>query len=165
MKTFCRILFFSLIIGVALMCGRAAAGVLYELSPGTTYQEGCVGPCLCPVMMSEEVSGTFLLTKQKSNDPWFARYRLSRIAWTVTDPDGAIIHTITGRGTYQVGGDFALTHQLLLDVRIDGGELQHLDSGMIPGGSEFPAIAISVDRGTQCYDIWMDIKASPVKVK
>jgi hypothetical protein len=116
-------------------------------------------------MMSEEVSGTFLLTRQKSNDPWFARYRLSRIAWTVTDPDGAVIHTITGRGIYQVGGDFALTHQLVLDMRIDGGELQHLDSFMVLGGSEFPAIAISVDRSTQCYDIWMDIKAGPVKVK
>ena len=65
MKTFCRILVLSVIIGVVLICGKATAGVLYELSPGTTYQEGCVAPCMCPVMMSEEVSGTFLLTRQK----------------------------------------------------------------------------------------------------
>jgi hypothetical protein len=165
MKTVCRILVLSFIIGFVLMCGTAAAGVFYELTPGTTYQEGCVAPCMCPVMLSEGVSGTFLLTRQKSDDPWFARYRLSRIDWTATGPDGALIHTITGRGLYQVGGDFALTHQLTLEVRIDGGELQHLDSGLIPGGSEFPIIAIAVDRGTQCYDIWMDIRTAPVKIE
>jgi hypothetical protein len=163
MNSICRILFFSVLISMFLLCGTATAVVLYELVPGTSFQEGCVAPCMCPVMLSDEVSGTFLLTKQRSDDPWFARYRLSRIDWIVTDADGAPVHTITGRGTYQVGGDFALTHQLTLDIRIDGGEPQHLDSGLIPGGSEFPVIAISVDRGTECYDIWMDIRALPSK--
>jgi len=165
MKTFFRTLLFPATISLFLMCGTATAGVFYVLEPGTTYQEGCIEPCMCPVMLSEEVSGTFLLTRQKSDDPWFARYRLSRINWTVTGPDGTSIHSLTGRGMYQVGGDFALTQQLILDVRIDGGELQHMDSGMIPGGSEFTGISISVDRGTQCYDFWMDIRAVPVKGK
>ena len=60
-----------------------------------------------------------------------------------------------------MGGEFALMHQLTLDINIDGGNPQHLDSGLIPGGSDFPLIAVSVNRGTSCFDIWMNIHAAP----
>jgi hypothetical protein len=163
MNTAFRILLFSVMLMVFFMCGTVSAASFYELAPDTIFQEGCVAPCMCPVMLSEEVKGTFLLTRQKSDNQWYSLYRLSRLHWTVTAPDGGILHTINGRGIYQVGGDFALTQQLTLEVRIDGGELQYLDSGMIPGGEEFPVIAISVDRGTECYDIWLNIRAVPVK--
>ena len=50
---------FVLVIGImGLSAGGAqAAETLYELSPGTTFQEGCVGPCLCPITLPEEMTG------------------------------------------------------------------------------------------------------------
>ena len=51
----------------------------------------------------------------------------------------------------------------LLDINIDGGSSQHFDSGLITGGSGFPSVSISVSRGTFCYKVSIDIKASPQK--
>lgn len=153
---------FVLVIGImGLFAGGAqAAETLYELSPGTTFQEGCVGPCLCPIALPEEVTGAFLLVPAGS-DPLFTNYQLNEISWTVLDPNGKVVHEITGQGTYKLGGEVALMQQLVLDINIDGGSPQHLDSGPIPGGSEFPLIAVSVSRGTPCFNIWMNINAAP----
>ncbi len=145
---------------VSFAGGRATADVLYELGPGTTFQEGCVGPCLCPVQLSEEVTGTFLLVPAGS-DPLFAYYRLNGISWSTFSPDGSIAHTITGQGTYKLGGEVALTQQLVLDIQINGGGTEHLDSGLVPGGAEFPVISASVSRGSACFNIWMNIEAVP----
>ena len=153
-----------LVIGIGmlglLVAGGAAADVLYELGPGATFQEGCIGPCLCPVQISEEVTGTFRLVPAGS-DPLFVYYRLSGISWSVLSPDGGIAHTITGQGTYKFGGEVALTQQLGLDIQIDGRGTEHLDSGLVPGGSEFPLISAPVSRGTSCFNIWMAFKAAP----
>ncbi len=150
----------AITIGLILANRTATADVLYSLSPGTTFQEGCIGPCLCPVSLSETVTGTFLLVPAGS-DPLFTHYNLVEISWTVFDFSDRISHRITGQGAYKVGGEFALQHQLTLDLSIDGGDSQHFDSGLAAGGSEFPSLSISVSRGTSCFNIWMDIKASP----
>jgi len=155
-----RCLFFSVVISVILVCGTAAAAVVYKLRTGTTFQEGCVAPCMCPVMGNTDVIGTFRLV-EKSVDPLFTRYRLRNISWTVVAHEGEVVHRITGYGRYRIGGEFALMQQLILIISIDGSEPMLLDSGLVPVESTFPAISISVDRGTQCYDIWIDIKASP----
>jgi hypothetical protein len=154
-----RSLGLTLVVCLILGNGMALADVFYRLSPGSTFQEGCVGPCLCPVGLAEAVTGTFLLVPAGA-DPLFTNYKLDEISWTALDPNGGITHKITGRGTYRVGGEFALTHQLVLDISIDGANPQHLDSNLIPGGSEFPLIDIAVSRQTPCFDIWMDIKAA-----
>jgi hypothetical protein len=146
----------------ALLSGMAQSQVLYTLEPSTTFQEGCVGPCMCPVMLSERVAGTFVLVPT-APDPLFANYNLNEISWTALDSNGTIAHQITGQGTYRLGGEVAETHQLVLDISIDGGSPQHLDSGLVPGGSEFPLINIPVSRGTSCFNIWMNIVAAPQK--
>jgi len=153
---------FILVIGIMGLFadGAQAAETLYELSPGTTFQEGCVGPCLCPIMLLEEVTGTFLLVPAGS-DPLFSNYKLNEISWIVLDSNGKVVHEITGQGTYKLGGEVALMQQLVLDINIDGGSPQHLDSGLIPGGSEYPLISVSVSRGTPCFNIWMNINAAP----
>ena len=150
--------FFSAILTSAV----AATEVPYRLIPGSTFQEGCVGPCLCPIGIEEEVTGTFTLTPAGS-DPLFTNYNLEKISWTVTDFNQEVAHRITGQGTYRLGGEVALTHQLILDLSIDGADPARLDSGLIQGGPEFPAISASVNRGTFCFNIWMDINAAPLK--
>lgn len=153
-----RILVSLVMVGIAFTNGTAAA-VPYTLLPGTTFQEGCFGPCLCPISLSEEVTGTFILAPDTS-DPLFTSYRLTEIAWTVFGFNGEAVHKITGEGTYKLGGEFGLMHQLTLDLLIDGAGPEHLDSGLIPGGSGFPGISIAVDRGTPCFDIMMKIEAA-----
>jgi hypothetical protein len=59
-------------LGVAACALAAATGdakaqtatntVLYWLNPATTFEEGCIPPCLCPDMLPVPVTGTFLLT-------------------------------------------------------------------------------------------------------
>ncbi|MGD0919572.1 MAG: hypothetical protein ABSB22_24295 [Thermodesulfobacteriota bacterium] len=157
-----RLWVLSVVISLILANEIATADVIYTLSPGTTFQEGCVGPCMCPVTLLEGVTGTFLLVPAGS-DPLFTHYNLDDISWTALDSNGGIAHKITGQGTYKLGREVPLTHQLVLDLSIDGGSPQHLDSSPVVGGFEFPLIDIAVSRGTPCFNIWMDIKAAPQK--
>lgn len=156
-----RLLLPSIVIGLILTNGIATADVLYTLTPGSTFQEGCVAPCMCPVRLPEVLTGTFRLIPA-GFDPLFTNYNLDEISWTAFDSNGGIVHKITGQGTYKLGGEVALTQQLTLDLSIDGGSSEHFDSGLIAGGSEFPAISIpSVSNGASCYQVSIDIKASP----
>ena len=149
----------SVVLAMIAASSAVAATQVYCLGPGSTYQEGCVEPCLCPIWMSDETEGTFVMMDAGS-DPLFTYYRLESISWRAMF-NGEVIREITGSGVYRIGGEVALMHQLTLDIRIDGGEPVHLDSGLIIGGSSFPSISISVSQGTPCYDIWMDIEAAP----
>ena len=108
------------------------------------------------------LSGTFNLVPINQG-PLFDEFDLDEISWTVANSDGTVVHKITGFGIYQRGGEFAYMHRLILEVSIDGSNLMHFDSGLVADGSEFPAISISVDRGTTCYDTFMNIIASPRK--
>jgi hypothetical protein len=140
--------------------GQTANATPYQLAPASTYQEGCVSPCECPVTIGQQITGSFNLI-QLNPSPLFSRFSLDDISWTVTSPDGTVLHTITGFGIYQTGGEFAKMHQLILEISIDNSDLTLFDSGLILDSSQFPAISISVDRGTSCFDILMNIIASP----
>jgi hypothetical protein len=140
--------------------GQTENVILYQLSSASSFQEGCVSPCLCPVTIGLEMSGTFKMVRMNLG-PLFDRFGLDEVSWTVANSDGTVVHTIKGFGIYQRGGELANMHQLILELSIDGGDLIHFDSGLIPDGSLFPAILISVDRGTACYDIFMNIIANP----
>ncbi len=146
-----------LIISVILASGTAIADVLYTLTPGTTFQEGCFGPCLCPVGIPNEVTGTFMLVPEGS-DQSIASYHLDKISWIVIGFNGEAFHEITGQGTYRLGG-VPIMHQLILDISINGAEPVHLDSGLISGGADFPAISINVAHGA-CFGFRMEIKAA-----
>lgn len=132
----------------------------YRLSADSTYQEGCVAPCMCPVTVPRGMSGTFKLIPL-SPVAFYARYSLDEISWTVSNPDGTVVHTITGFGIYQIGGEFARMQQLVLELSIDNGDLTHFDSGPVNDDAQFPVISIPVDRGTSCFDIIMYINAAP----
>jgi hypothetical protein len=148
------------LVSVGLVCATAEASVVYRLSRGSTYQEGCIAPCMCPVSMVGKIKGTFKLV-QLTPTPLFTRYRVAKISWAVVNPNGEVVHMIRGHGIYQLGGEIALMQQLILDLSIDGADPVFFDSGLVPVESAFPNISISVDRGTRCFDIWLDINAHP----
>ncbi len=144
-----------------LTLAEAGQPVTYELLPSSTYQEGCVGPCLCPVSIGRGIKGTFALAPLDNNG-FLMRYSLTEINWTVTNSSGELAHTITGYGIYQTGGEFARMHQLTLWLTIDGSGPTKFDSGLVPDESQFPNISISVDQGALCFDRRMAIRAAPI---
>jgi hypothetical protein len=161
----------AVIFSVFMICGTATAtspeasvaspkvvGNPYELAPGSNFFQGCVGSCMCPVQEVGQIEGTFELIPLRPT-PLFTQYRLVNIHWTVFNWTG-VVHKIMGSGIYQIGGEVARMHQLILNLSIDGTPI-HFNSGLIPDESQFPNIAITVDQGKKCYDIWLDIVANP----
>lgn len=98
----------------------------------------------------------------EGSDQSFTSYHLDKVSWTVIGFNGEAVHKITGQGTYRLGG-VPMMHQLTLDISIDGAAPVHPDSGLISGGSDFPAISVSVAQGL-CFGFRMEIKAAPATV-
>ena len=151
-------------VTAALAQGEDDAGTApatYVLVEGSQYQHGCFDPCLCPVWISEALVGKLKLAPAESN-PLFQYYDVTEVAWAVELYDGTTI-PITGSGTYQIGGEVALQHRLALDLVVGDDPVEHFDSGLVVGGSEFPAIDIQISiHGGYCFDTVIDVVAKPV---
>jgi hypothetical protein len=147
-------------VAVALLASAVpAAAVPYELAKGSTFEYGCFAPCECPILLAGDVSGSFALD-HLYDDPLYAHYAVTDVAWKIPLGDRTI--RVSGSGEYRIGGEFALTHQLILDLKVDGNPPQHFDSGMKVGGIEFPDIDIAVAvHGFYCYDTSFTIRAVP----
>src|SRR5437773_9517885 len=109
--------------------GAARAQVLdpiqYQLYPGSRFEYGCGGMCECPIILSGPMKGSFTLYRT-SVDPLFTHYALLNIMWEYPAGDSATARLIkiTGKGTYDIGGEVALTQRMTLDVSFDGGPSQ-----------------------------------------
>src|SRR2546427_2105837 len=117
--TRCWAILFVTIVPIVLGVHPVAAqtdtsGVyFYELDKTSDFQTGCFAPCLCPVLISGPLQGTFNL-KHLGFDGLYNRYDVSDVRWKV--PDNTTNLTIQGGGTYRVGGEFAIQQQLSLDL-------------------------------------------------
>ena len=135
------------------------ARVPYYLTPKSTFERGCFDPCACPLEEKRTVLGIFFLDPAGS-DPLFTYYDVADVQWVVLPPGDPI--RITGSGTYRVGGEVAIQHQLELDLQVGGDPIEHFDSGLVGGGGEFPEIHIPISiHGMFCYDIAIQVHARP----
>jgi hypothetical protein len=131
----------------------------YVLGDYSAYQIGCFGPCECAVQ-AFPLSGTFRLRKT-GVDPLYTHYAVEALQATFLR--GGQHVAVSGAGEYRIGGEVALTHQLVLDLVIDGAPARRFDSGVVAGGSTFPSIGIQVAaNGFACYDTVGAIAAKPV---
>jgi hypothetical protein len=132
---------------------------LYKLESTSTFNTGCFGPCACPVLTPSAIRGTFFL-RQVSVDPLYTNYEVSNVQWTLPDMPTPV--QIQGSGTYRVGGEFAVQHQLVLDLSFDSGAPMRFDSGLVLGGGEFPDINIrvSLHQNSACRDTMLDLHAT-----
>jgi hypothetical protein len=152
------------LIALSLLQSTAASAQtetprLYVLKAGSTFDTGCFGPCLCPVLQ-QPMQGTFRLQRTVV-DPLFTHYDVLDVRWALpNDPQNV---TIVGSGTYRVGGEVALQHQMVLDLSVGGGAKQHFDSGLVSGGGTFPDIDIKLSiHGQQaCVDTVLHVIATP----
>jgi hypothetical protein len=136
----------------------AAGDVLYRLDAKSSLEEGCFAPCLCPVLNTDRLIGTFRLVPGPP-DPWYRVYLVRDVNWFVP----TLGYWVTGSGMYQVGGDFALTQELSLDLKVGDRDVAHYDSGLVPGGADFPAITLTVSMNNMvCHDTVFHVAATPV---
>jgi len=138
-----------------VVVAQPSPAVLYHLQPGSTYEEGCYGQCLCPILQTPLV-GTFGLELLPTNGP-FTTYRVAPLDFAVP----ALDRLISGSGFYSLLGEF---DEMDLDLQIDGGPVQPFSSGgFVPAGAEFPEIdiVVSVHQMQECFDYVLHIVASP----
>jgi hypothetical protein len=139
---------------------NATSSVLYRLGERSRFEEGCFDPCLCVYHATERAAGTFKLTRAASEWP-FTDFRITDVNWLVPLPAGDL--RVTGSGTYRIGGEFARSHQLTLDLQVGDREVQRYDSGLVPASSAFPAIDIEISMNNRyCHDTVFTLAAAPV---
>ena len=142
--------------------GNVSPSTIYRLNPDTTFEQGCFAPCECPVMIGGKVSGTFVLTPT-GFDGLFDTYAVDDVSWTVSTFDTNRL--VTGKGTYKIGGEFALEQELSLYLQIDNGSVGHFDSGLVPISVPFPDIQATISTNGQfCFDTVFGVSASPVNL-
>ncbi len=132
----------------------------YRLTDESFFQEGCFGLCMCPILLLP-LEGGFILDPV-GFDGLFWNFEVRNINWRFRGKQSKVEH-ITGTGTYRVGGEFIVEHQLSLDLQISDEAPQHFDSGLVIGGGDFPEIDIVVSVGGMvCFDRVIAFHAWPV---
>jgi hypothetical protein len=135
------------------------------LTAKSMFQSGCFPPCDCPIGLEKPVRGRFVLVRTGTQDGGlFETFAVRSVRWTIGDGSAASINPkkVTGRGTYLLGGEVAVTQRLELDLSIDGAPPQHFDSGFVLAGALFPEIAVKVSmNGMVCFDNVFTIDAVP----
>jgi hypothetical protein len=155
--------------GVAACALAAATGsataqtvtnpVLYCLNNDTSFEQGCISPCLCPDMLAAPVTGTFWLTPT-GYDGLYATYTATSVNWSVPINGSHMI--VSGSGTYKLGGEVALLQQLALDLQLGGAQAEHFDSGLVPVAAPFPEMKVTISTTNRfCFAAAFKLDASP----
>ena len=157
-----------LLFGLGGLLGVAAprSCALYVLGKGSEVVEGCFDPCQCPVRLADDLRGIFLVAPLPAEPAPFRRFDVRWVLWVYDYVGGGERTLVAGHGTYEVGGEFAITQRLALDLRVGEEPVTRYDSGSVAGGSdteEFPPIDVSISRnGQYCYDRVFTLNAVPL---
>ena len=134
---------------------------IYRLTTKSGFEEGCFDPCLCFAHFSDALIGTWRMAPG-ALDPRFRVYNITDVNWFLPGLD----LRVTGKGTYRIGGEFALMHQLALDLVVGDRPVQHFDSGLVLGGAEFPEINLTISINNMvCHDTVFHVSAAPVLLR
>jgi len=132
----------------------------YRLLAESTFQRGCFEACDCAVGPLDPIVGMFALVPLDTT-PLFSEFAVINVRWLALDPSDRI--PVRGFGTYKVGGEFAVQHQLKLLLKVDGEDSALFDSGLVPGGGDFPGIDIRISvSGAVCFDTVINLHAAPI---
>jgi len=129
---------------IVLALTAAASAQPYSLLPSSSMErEACLPPCACPYTHTfGTVWGTFSLALLDTN-PLYTRYRLNNIHWNADFSPGYA--TMTGSGTYTIGGEVAIAQRLELSLTIGSlTVITDFDSGLVPMDPSHPFPQISI---------------------
>jgi len=136
--------------------------VLYRLDKGSNYEQGCFGPCLCPVLIDTPADGTLVLTPA-GFDGLFNNFKVTDVNWIVSINGTDTF--VTGSGTYKVGGEVALQQELTLDLKVGDNPVQRFDSGLVGSTVPYPGIDVTISmNGMTCFDTVFHVATSPVPI-
>ncbi|MCA8962185.1 MAG: hypothetical protein KDC38_16785 [Planctomycetes bacterium] len=139
---------------------RANAQV-YSIEEGQ-FTQGCLPPCLCPILLLGDLEGTFELSFT-GFDGSFAVYSLTNFDAVATNFAGDQI-PLTGAGEYRVD-EGAELHEMTLDVSDSAGTTLAMNSGgSVPfaDGVAFPDISIFIGTSLECFGSHISMVALPI---
>jgi hypothetical protein len=87
---------------------------------------------------------------------------VDQLRWVVHESSQDVV--VTGSGTYRIGGEVAVQHQLSLDLQLGTDPIAHYDSGLVAPTTAFPDIDIRIFlNGNTCHDSVFDLHARRVR--
>lgn len=151
---------FVLVVAAPLSAQTPNPGVEYQLVEPAMFEAGCLPPCMCPVLNRAPLKGTFRLVEVPVDGP-FELYQVLDVNWTFTTAQSTTAR-VQGSGTYRRNAPSQGFQQLVLDLSVDGGEVQGYDSGLVEGGNAFPTLHLPVAlHGFFCHDSVYGVHAVP----
>jgi hypothetical protein len=118
-------------------------------------------------LLEEEqpLAGAFGLTPLL-NYGTYQEYAVVSVALKTRGSTPSIGHTLIGSGTLTIIDGFAgQMHQLQLYLSLDGGAIQHFDSGLTNSAVVIPEIdAVVTLNNFVCYDVVLHLQANPTRV-
>jgi hypothetical protein len=135
--------------------------ILYRLERTSTFARGCFPPCMCPVLETNPIAGTFRLSLVTVGDV-FDFYEVTGVRWKLQRSNGEVVE-VTGSGTYAVST--IIDQQRMELTLVVGNESPTVyRSGDVPGGAAFPGIALPISiNGGFCHDTEIDVRAKPAR--
>jgi hypothetical protein len=134
---------------------------LYRLERTSTFKRGCFPPCMCPVLESDSIGGTFRLSLISVGDV-FDSYEVTGVRFKFQRTTGEVVE-VTGTGTYAVS-TIADLQRMDLTLVVGSEPPTVYRSEEVPGGSAFPRIALPISiNGGYCHDTEIDLQAKPAR--
>ena len=134
---------------------------LYRLQRTSSIQRGCFPPCLCPVMESSPLAGTFRLALISVGNV-FDFYEVSGVRLDFQRASGEVVE-VKGSGTYAVS-TIADLQRMELTLVVGSEPPTTYQSDDVPGGAAFPRIALPISiHGGVCHDTVIDLRAVPAR--
>lgn len=148
----------SVLLLVLMTVGEAGAAVLYRLDQRGTFQQGCFPPCMCPLMESTSLEGSFELALVSVGDV-FDFYSVEAVRWLAPGP--SLDHSVRGSGSYKVSTIIG-ENEMSLDLAVDQNTPEHYTSDTVPLHAVFPEIDVAISKnGGVCIDTVMEVVARP----
>jgi hypothetical protein len=133
--------------------------ITFELQKETAFEEGCFAPCLCPVLLQDDVRGGFTLSFV-GWDGDFRVYRVGDVDWSLP----SFGRQYTGDGEFRIGGGSKPQQRLQLNLSENGGLPVPFDSGLVDVTVRLPRIDVAIARnGFYCHDTAFYLRAAPAR--
>jgi hypothetical protein len=125
----------------------------------STYEDGCFAPCMCPVLIHDDLRGGFSLIPIGTENGYDV-FAVKDLEWVVRLWDRSTLF-IRGSGTYRSSTELKL-QRMEVDLLVGDRPREHYDSGLVPIRVPVPDFSITISKhGQYCYDTVFTIDAAP----
>ena len=144
--------------GVASL-GHTGTDRYFALQKDSHFEEGCFAPCMCPVLIHDDLRGRFSLIPIGA-DNGYEVFEVRNLLWFESTWNSSTTQ-IKGSGTYRFSQSDKL-QRMELDLWIGNRNREHYDSGLVPLLMLPPLLEITISRnGQYCWDTVFYIDAAP----